>query len=301
MYHQSVLLHKSVQALRIYPEGVYVDVTFGGGGHSIEILKQLKGGKLFAFDQDQDARQHIPDDERFTFIQSNFRYLKNFLQYHSAIPVDGILADLGVSSHQFDKAEKGFSTRFDSRLDMRMDQNNPLDAHQVVNEYHIEELVRIFKNYGELTQAKRLANTIVSARKKNTINTTFELRDAVAPHLFAGKENKLLAQLFQAIRIEVNAEMEVLEQFLAQAIQVLKPGGRLVVISYHSLEDRIVKNFVRSGNAEGTIEKDFFGNNLSPMRPIGKLIVPDKDEIELNNRARSAKLRVGEKIEHGKA
>ena len=296
MYHQSVLLHESVEGLHIHPNGVYVDVTFGGGGHSRAILSNLESGHLYAFDQDEDAGRNLISDPRFTFLPHNFRYLKNFLMLHQAVPVDGILADLGVSSHQFDVAEKGFSIRFDSRLDMRMDQNNPFDAMQLINEYEERELRHIFNIYGELKQAGRIAAAIVSARANKTIKTTFELRDAVAKLLIPGRENKVLAQIFQAIRMEVNGEMTALESFLQQAIQVLKPGGRLVVIAYHSLEDRLVKNFIKSGNADGTIEKDFFGNNLSPMKALGKAIVPTEEEIKLNSRSRSARLRIGEKI-----
>lgn len=296
MYHQSVLLHESVEGLHIHPNGVYVDVTFGGGGHSRAILKNLETGHLYAFDQDEDAGRNLISDPRFTFLPHNFRYLKNFLTLHQAVPVDGILADLGVSSHQFDVAEKGFSIRFDSKLDMRMDQNNPFDAMQLINEYEERELRHIFNTYGELKQAGRIAAAIVSARANKTIKTTFELRDAVAKLLTPGRENKVLAQIFQAVRMEVNGEMTALESFLQQAVQVLKPGGRLVVIAYHSLEDRLVKNFIKSGNAEGNIEKDFFGNNLSPMKALGKAIVPSEEEIKINSRSRSARLRIGEKI-----
>lgn len=296
MYHYSVLLHESVEGLRIHPEGVYVDVTFGGGGHSRQILSKLSSGQLYAFDQDEDATRNLITDPRFTFLPHNFRYLKNFLQLYNVVPVDGILADLGVSSHQFDVPEKGFSIRYDSKLDMRMDQNNPLDALQLINEYSQQELRNIFSTYGELQQAHRIAAAIVSARAIKTIQTTFELRQAVEKLLTPGRENKMLAQIFQAIRMEVNGELSALENFLQQAVQVLKPGGRLVVISYHSLEDRLVKNFIKSGNSAGDIEKDFFGNNLSPMKAIGKVIVPTTEEINQNSRARSAKLRIGEKV-----
>ncbi|MCK9290729.1 MAG: 16S rRNA (cytosine(1402)-N(4))-methyltransferase RsmH [Bacteroidales bacterium] len=296
MFHQAVLLHESVQGLHIQPKGIYVDATFGGGGHARAILRQLSTGRLLAFDQDQDVSQNLLIDERFTFIPHNFKYLKNFLQLYNAIPVDGILADLGVSSHQFDTAEKGFSFRADSRLDMRMDSTNPTDAYQVVNQYEESELKRIFRLYGELPQAAKLAHQLTQARIHKPIATTFELRDIAVPLFPIGKENKHLAQLFQAIRMEVNAEVKALESFLIQAIQLLRPGGRLVVISYHSIEDRMVKNFIRSGNASGVVEKDFFGNNLSPMKAVGRLIVPSETEIEQNSRARSAKLRIGEKI-----
>ena len=295
MYYQSVLLHESIQGLRINPEGIYVDATFGGGGHSKAILSSLTNGKLLAFDQDQDAERNVFMDERFSFLHYNFSYLKNILQFHQLIPVDGILADLGVSSHQFDEADKGFSFRFDSQLDMRMDKNNPFDAMQLVNEYSEAELFRIFLDYGELKQAKRIAASIISYRNNKPIQTTFELKEAVKQCLSATRENKMLAQIFQAIRMEVNSEIKVLEKFLQQSIQVLKPGGRMVVIAYHSLEDRLVKNYLRAGNAKGEIQKDFYGNNISPIKPVGKLIVPSEEEISKNSRARSARMRIGEK------
>ncbi|PKP54087.1 MAG: 16S rRNA (cytosine(1402)-N(4))-methyltransferase [Bacteroidetes bacterium HGW-Bacteroidetes-1] len=296
MYHNPVLLHESVEGLGIRADGVYVDVTYGGGGHSKAILKQLQTGRLYAFDQDQDAASNIMDDKRLTFIPQNFKYLKNFLLLHGEKQVDGILADLGVSSFQFDVAEKGFSTRFDGKLDMRMDQNNPIDASTIVNTYSETELKIIFEKYGELPKSYRMASTIVEARSKKAIQSTFELKEVVKRFLPFGKENKILAQLFQALRIEVNQEMQALEAFLEQSIDMLKPGGRLVVISYHSLEDRLVKNFIKSGNASGQIEKDFFGNNLSPFNQVNrKAIVPDEKEIAINGRARSAKLRIAEK------
>ena len=264
MYHNRVLLNECVDGLNIKPDGIYVDVTFGGGGHSRAILEHLKGGHLYAFDQDADAAKNAFEDERFTFIPQNFRYMKNFVQLYANSKVDGILADLGVSSYQFDTPEKGFSTRFEGRLDMRMNQNDPVDAANIVNTYEVSALASIFSRYGELKNAMAIARDIEMARDIAPIETTTDLKNAVASHLPKGQENKVLAQIFQALRIEVNKEMEVLEAFLSQCPDVLKPGGRLVVMSYHSLEDRLVKNFMRSGNAEGEIEKDFFGNQNTP-------------------------------------
>ncbi len=296
MYHQPVLLHESVDGLRIRPDGTYVDVTYGGGGHAAEILKRLTSGRLFAFDQDQDAAKNVVDDPRLVFIPQNFRFMRNFLTLHGVMEVDGILADLGVSSFQFDVADKGFSTRFDGRLDMRMDQNNARDAREVVNQSTVEELTTILKKFGELDHARKIALAIDTARKSNEIETTFALITAVNHLLPKGRENKTLAQLFQALRIEVNQELVVLEEWLLQAIQCLAPGGRLVVISYHSLEDRLVKNIFRSGNAGGELKKDFFGNLLSPLKPVNrKVIVADDEETERNPRARSARLRIAEK------
>jgi 16S rRNA (cytosine1402-N4)-methyltransferase len=298
MYHNPVLLHESVDALNVHPNGVYVDVTFGGGGHSRAILEKLENGRLYGFDQDSDAANNAFNDPRFTFVPHNFKYLKNFLQLYGENKVDGVFADLGVSSFQFDMPTKGFSTRFDGILDMRMDRNNPTDASVIVNNYSESELKSIFIQYGELNQAGRMASAIAAARETKPIKTTFELKDAVKKLLPFGKENKVLAQLFQALRIEVNSEMQALEAFLQQSIQVLNPNGRLVVISYHSLEDRMVKNFMRSGNIAGEIEKDFFGNNLSQLNPLTrKAIIPSDEEIAQNNRARSAKLRAAEKVE----
>ncbi|MBS4061822.1 MAG: 16S rRNA (cytosine(1402)-N(4))-methyltransferase RsmH [Bacteroidetes bacterium] len=298
MYHNPVLLHESVDALNIQPDGVYVDVTFGGGGHSRAILDKLENGHLYGFDQDLDAANNAFDDPRFTFVPHNFKYLKNFLQLYGEQQVDGVFADLGVSSFQFDMPSKGFSTRFDGKLDMRMDRNNPTNASVIINNYSEAELKSILIQYGELNQAGRMAYALVAAREIKPIKTTFELKEAVRKLLPFGKENKVLAQLFQALRIEVNGEMQALEAFLQQSIQVLKPKGRLVVISYHSLEDRMVKNFMKSGNISGEIEKDFFGNNLSPLSPVfRKAIVPEEVEIAANNRARSARLRAAEKVE----
>lgn len=296
MYHKPVLLHETVSGLNIDPQGIYVDVTFGGGGHARAILNKLDDGRLIAFDQDLDAAINAPEDQRFTFIPQNFRYMRNFLMLHNAGQVDGILADLGVSSHQIDKAEKGFSTRFDGKLDMRMDQNNPLDAKTIVNDYEEEELKGILAKYGEIQHAGRMANAICNYRSSNQIISNLQLKDAIGSLLPRGKENKLLAQLFQALRIEVNQEIEVLKTFLIQTVNCLKPGGRLVIISYHSLEDRLVKNFMKSGNFEGEVEKDFYGNPITPFKVISrKVIVASENEVEQNSRARSARMRIAEK------
>lgn len=296
-YHNPVLLHETVDGLAIKPDGIYVDVTFGGGGHSKEILRRLgPNGKLFGFDQDEDAWNNALPDERFTLVQENFRYIKRFLRFHGVKSVDGILADLGVSSHQFDVPERGFSTRFDADLDMRMSKRNELDAYKVINEYDESNLKRVFLDYGELKVAPALARTIVEAREKKDIKTTEELKKVLAKYLPEKVKNKVLAQIYQAIRIEVNQEMEVLKEFLEQSLELLKPGGRLSVISYHSLEDRLVKRFMKNGLFEGEPERDFFGNYSVPFQLIGKLIVPTEAEIKINNRARSAKLRVAEKI-----
>ena len=297
MYHIPVMLNESIEGLNINPNGTYVDVTFGGGGHSRRILECLgEGGRLFAFDQDEDAAKNVIDDSRFTFIQQNFRYMKNFLQLYCGGKVDGILADLGVSSYQFDTPEKGFSTRFNGRLDMRMNQNAAVDASSVVNTYDVSSLASVFSRYGELRNAMAIADAITMAREVSPIETTDDLKAAVVRFLPRGSENKVLAQIFQALRIEVNEEMKVLEAFLGQCADVLNPGGRLVVLSYHSLEDRLVKNFMKTGNAEGNLEKDFFGNQLTPYKLMtSKPIVPSDEEIQLNSRARSAKLRVAER------
>lgn len=296
-YHNPVLLHETVDGLNIKPDGIYVDVTFGGGGHSKEILRRLgPNGKLFGFDQDEDAWNNALPDERFTLVQENFRYIKRFLRFHGVKSVDGILADLGVSSHQFDVPERGFSTRFDADLDMRMSKRNELDAYKVINEYDENNLKRVFLDYGELKVAPALARTIVEAREKKDIKTTEELKTVLAKYLPEKVKNKVLAQIYQAIRIEVNQEMEVLKEFLEQSLEILKPGGRLSVISYHSLEDRLVKRFMKNGLFEGEPERDFFGNFSVPFKLVGKLIVPTEAEIKINNRARSAKLRIAEKI-----
>ena len=297
MYHIPVMLNESIEGLNIKPNGTYVDVTFGGGGHSRRILECLgEGGHLYAFDQDEDAAKNVIDDSRFIFIQQNFRYMKNFLQLYCGGKVDGILADLGVSSYQFDTPEKGFSTRFNGRLDMRMNQNAAVDAASIVNTYDVSSLASVFSRYGELRNAMAIADAITMAREEKPIETTDELKAAVARFLPRGSENKVLAQIFQALRIEVNEEMKVLEAFLSQCADVLNPGGRLVVLSYHSLEDRLVKNFMKTGNADGNLEKDFFGNQLTPYKLMtSKPIVPSDDEIQMNSRARSAKLRVAER------
>ena len=296
MYHKPVLLEKSVDMLNVKPDGTYVDVTFGGGGHSRAILQKLENGRLLAFDQDPDAHANAIQDDRFTLIPQNFRFLKNFLKLHKAVPVDGILADLGVSSHQFDIPERGFSTRFDAELDMRMNPTAGKTAADVINEYSQQELQQIFTLYGELRSSYCISKAIVEAREKEPIKTTGQLLEVIKNCLPGKKFNKLSAMVFQALRIEVNEELEALKEMLQQAADVLKPGGRLVVISYHSLEDRLVKNFFRAGNFEGKIEKDFYGNVLSPLKPLsGKAMVPDAQEIEENSRARSAKMRVAEK------
>ena len=296
MYHNPVMLDECIKGMNIDPKGVYADVTFGGGGHSRAILERLTTGHLYAFDQDEDAAANAIDDARFTFIPQNFKYFKNFIQLYHGGKIDGVIADLGVSSHQFDTPEKGFSTRFDGALDMRMSQSNPLDAATVVNTYDQEALARILSLYGEVQQAHLVASDIVMARDNEPIETTAQLKAAVANRLPRGRENKVLAQIFQALRIEVNQELDALTAFLSQCPDVLKSGGRLVVMSYHSLEDRIVKNFTKTGNAEGKEEKDFFGNLLTPYKIITrKPITPSEEEIEHNSRARSAKLRIAER------
>ena len=297
MYHNPVMLRECIEGLRLRPDGVYVDVTFGGGGHSRAILERLGDrGLLYAFDQDEDAAANAIDDPRFTFIPQNFRYFGNFIKLMHGGRVDGILADLGVSSHQFDTSEKGFSTRFDGQLDMRMSQSNGTTAADIVNGYSTEEMTRVLRSYGELDNAHTIANDIALARNDSDISTTQQLVQAVSRHLPKGKENKVLAQIFQALRIEVNQELDVLSDFMSQCPDVLKPEGRLVVMSYHSLEDRIVKNYMKTGNAEGKVEKDFFGNQLTPYNIITrKPITPSDDETANNNRARSAKLRIAER------
>lgn len=304
-YHVPVLLMPSVDGLNINPCGTYVDVTFGGGGHSREILSRLSDkGRLLGFDQDEDAERNILDDKRFTFVRSNFRFLKNFLRYYDASPVDGILADLGVSWHHFDDSERGFSFRFDSSLDMRMNKQAELKASDVINDYEENKLADVFYLYGEFKESRRIASTIVKARQKSAIYTVQELLDIMRPLFPKVSEKKDMARLFQALRIEVNHEMEALQDMLLSTIDVLKPGGRLVVITYHSLEDRMVKNIMKTGNLNGDSGKDFFGNLKSPFKTINnKVIVPDKDEIERNPRSRSAKLRIAEKIgedKHGR-
>lgn len=296
-YHNPVLLKETVDGLNVKSDGVYVDVTFGGGGHSREILKRLgENGKLLAFDQDQDALNNTIDDSRFTLINENFRHVKRFLRFHGVKQVDGILADFGVSSHQFDVAERGFSTRFEADLDMRMNQQNELSAYHVINEYDEEQLKQVLLQYGELRAAPAMARLIVVHREQEPIVTSAQLKSVLKKFLPAKHENKVLAQIYQAIRIEVNQEIEVLKEFLLQTPEVLKVGGRLSFISYHSLEDRLVKRFIRNGMFEGEPERDMFGNFEVPLKKVNGLIVPTKAEIALNNRARSAKLRVAEKI-----
>lgn len=297
MYHKPVLLKRSVDDLVTNPDGIYVDCTFGGGGHSREILSRLsENGRLFAFDQDLDALENKIDDARFTLINQNFRFLENSLLMYGIIGVDGILADLGVSSHQFDEATRGFSTRSDAPLDMRMNVRQNLDASRIINEYEEEQLADLFYHYGELREARKLAREIVSYRKEKPINTTAELKSVFA-YIPANRQNKFFAQVFQAIRIEVNEELEALKEMLVQALKVLKPGGRLSVISYHSLEDRLVKRFLKNGMFSGEPERDVFGNYPKTFELLqSKAVIPDEAEISENSRARSAKLRTGIKM-----
>ena len=298
IYHIPVLLDESVSGMNIQPGGIYVDVTFGGGGHSKEILNRLDHtGRLLSFDQDEDAEKNIVNDRRFTFVRSNFRYLHNFLRYHGIEQVDAVLADLGVSSHHFDDSERGFSFRFDGALDMRMNKRARLTAADIVNTYDEERLADIFYLYGELKNSRKLASVIVKARAVQKIGTIGEFLETIKPLFGREREKKELAKVFQALRIEVNREMEALKEMLYAATEALKPGGRLVVITYHSLEDRMVKNIMKTGNIEGKAEKDFFGNVQTPFRLVNnKVIVPDNDEIERNPRSRSAKLRIAEKL-----
>ncbi len=296
-YHIPVLLGPAVDGLNIRPGGIYADLTFGGGGHSREILNRLGNeGHLYGFDQDMDAMAEALDDARFTFVRSNFRFLENWMMYYGHRDgIDGILADLGVSSHHFDEAERGFSFRFDAPLDMRMNQKAPLSAREVVNTYDEEALARILHLYGELKNSRPLARTIAKARQDSEIATTGQLADAVRPLLGRDHEKKDMAKVFQALRIEVNGEMKALEEMLLSAIRVLKPGGRLCVITYHSLEDRMVKNVMKAGNIEGQLIQDIYGNTLTPMKTIGKMVEPDSEEQQRNPRSRSAKLRIAEK------
>lgn len=298
-YHIPVLLNESIEGLNIQSGSVCVDVTFGGGGHSREILRRLgKDGKLFGFDQDDDVLGNIPDDERFVFVKSNFRYLKNFVKYNGVKEVDSILADLGVSSHHFDKSERGFSFRYeDSKLDMRMNRSTQKTAASVLNQYDEERLADIFYYYGEIKQARKFASEIVKKRQQKRFDKTSDLIEVIEPYIGKLKEKKLLAQVFQSLRIEVNDEMEALKEMLVQSLDILKKGGRISVITYHSLEDRIVKNFFKSGNFEGEIQKDFYGNINTPFRLVNnKVILPSDEELERNPRSRSAKLRIAEKI-----
>ena len=294
-YHIPVLLKESIEGLNIKSSGVYADVTFGGGGHSAEILKKLGRGKLYAFDQDHDAIKNLPDDKRFFFIQGNFRYLKNYLKYYGTDTIDGILADLGVSSHHFNSPERGFTYRAEAGLDMRMNRQGSLTAEMVLNDYETNRLMTIFREYGELIRARKLALAIDQARKKERITTTTGLLECIDPLIPRQAENQFLSRVFQAIRIEVNHELENLNDLLKDALEVLKPGGRLVVISYHSLEDRMVKNFMRWGNATEPPSKDIYGHSSEPFRIITKVISATEDEINKNPRARSARLRIAEK------
>ena len=296
MYHVPVLLQESVDGLNIDPHGVYLDLTFGGGGHSREILRRLDDGCLLGFDQDRDAEKNVPSDERFVFVNHNFRYLRHFLRYCGYEKADGILADLGVSWHEFDNVERGFAFRFDAKLDMRMNQREGLTAAEVVNTYEEDKLARIFRDYGEVENARRVAGVIVAARVKQPICRSGELLEVIAPCVPKQKEKKYLAQVFQALRIEVNRELEALEDMLLAAEKALRPGGRLVIITYHSLEDRIVKNFLKTGNFEGKAQVDFYGKVEQPFLVVNrKVIVPTEEEVERNPRARSAKLRIAEK------
>lgn len=298
-YHIPVLLDKTVDGLNIRQGGVYIDATFGGGGHSREILRRLDpNGHLYSFDQDADAENNVPKDEnRFTFVRSNFRYLKNWMRYYGVEGVDGILADLGVSSHHFDDETRGFSFRFDSKLDMRMNGRGGQTAADIINRYDEEQLARIFYVYGEMKNSRKLAAALIKARQQEAVETVGRLTGIVQPLIGRDREKKDLAKVFQALRIEVNHEMDALEEMLKSAIEILKPGGRLSVLTYHSLEDRMLKNFIRSGNVEGKVEQDFFGNRMSPLKAINnKVIVPDEEEQTLNPRSRSAKLRIAEKL-----
>ena len=297
MYHDPVLLNESIEGLNIKEDGIYVDTTYGGGGHSSEILKRIGKGSLIAFDQDKDALANKPDDSRLILINQNFRFMRNFLKLYKAVPVDGILADLGVSSHQFDEAGRGFSIRFDAELDLRMNRSKGFTAKDIVNDYTMHQLKDIFQNYGELKNAWKISQMIETARNDKEITTTNQLKEILAKAAKKGQENKFYARVFQALRIEVNDELGSLREMLKQTIDVLGKGGRLVVISYHSLEDRLVKNFMKSGNFEGKIEKDFYGNPQVGFKLITrKPIIPTEEEILRNNRARSAKLRIAEKI-----
>lgn len=297
-YHVPVMLQECMDGLAIKPAGIYVDVTFGGGGHSAEILRRMgDGGRLFGFDQDADAEANIPNDHRFTFVRGNFRYLYNFARYYEMNgKVDGLLADLGVSWHDFDEKERGFSFRFDGALDMRMNARSGKTAADVVNTLSVDALADLLRLYGEVKNARSVATAIVKARDKSPLETTAQLADVLQPFCGRDKEKKFLAQVFQALRIEVNDELQALREMLEQTLEVLKPGGRLVVMTYHSLEDRLVKNFMKSGNIEGHLEKDFYGNLQSPIRMIGKVTVPSDEEMVHNPRSRSAKLRIAEKI-----
>jgi 16S rRNA (cytosine1402-N4)-methyltransferase len=297
VYHLPALLNESIAGLNLRPDGIYVDVTFGGGGHSRAILEKLTSGRLVAFDQDSDAAANVINDERFTLLGQNFRYLKNNLRYIGIDSIDGLIADLGVSFHQFDQQERGFSFRGDAELDMRMNRQSPVRASDILRTYEEEKLADIFYNYGELTTSRRLAAAIVKARAAKPVTTVSDLAAALSGLVPPREENKFWARLFQSLRIEVNGELDALKEMLSQALQVVKPGGRMAVITYHSLEDRLVKNFFRSGNFEGESEKDFYGNVSAPLRAVNrKVIVPSEEEIKNNSRARSARLRIAEKV-----
>jgi 16S rRNA (cytosine1402-N4)-methyltransferase len=297
MFHRPVLLNECIEGLSVKPDGIYVDATFGGGGHARAIMEKLSTGRLIAFDQDEEAGVNALHDDRFCLVNSNFRYMIHFLRYLGSLPVDGILADLGVSSHQIDTPARGFSTRFDGPLDLRMNTSLKTTAADILNTYDEDQLYSIFKHYGELNNARKAASLIINRRKTALISTTIDLKAALSPIIPRGKENQFLAQVFQSLRIEVNAELESLQEFLEQSLLALKPGGRMAVISYHSLEDRIVKGFIRSGNLDGTIIKDFYGNITSALKPVNrKVIIPGDEEIRENPRSRSAKLRIAEKV-----
>ena len=297
VYHIPVLLNESIEGMNLHADGIYADMTFGGGGHSKEILRQMgEDCHLYSFDQDEDAEKNIVDDKRFTFVRSNFRYLRNFMRYYGVEQLDGILADLGVSSHHFDDSERGFSFRFDGKLDMRMNKRAGMTAADIVNTYDEEKLADVFYLYGELKNSRKLAATIAKARQQKQITTIGEFLDIIKPLFGCERKKKELAKVFQALRIEVNHEMEALKEMLYEATDLLKPGGRLVVITYHSLEDRMVKNLIKAGNIEGKVEQDFYGNVQSPFRAVNnKVIVPTDEEINQNPRSRSAKLRIAEK------
>ena len=296
IYHTPALLNETIEGLNLKTDGIYVDVTFGGGGHSKEILNRIGAkGKLFGFDQDLDAIKNIVDDKRFTFVRSNFKYMKNFLRFHDVEKVDGILADLGVSSHHFDEAERGFSFRFDGALDMRMNTESKITAASILNTYSEEDLANVFYLYGELHNSRKIARTVVQARAQAPIERIFQFIEILKPYFGREKEKKDMARVFQALRIEANQEMEVLRELLQQSLEMLNPGGRIVVLTYHSLEDRLVKNYFRSGNFEGKLEKDFYGNIIAPLKAINnKVIIASDEEVERNPRARSAKLRIAE-------
>lgn len=298
MYHLPVLLNECIEGLNINPNGIYVDVTFGGGGHSRKILEQLEDGHLYAFDQDEDAKRNIPNDSRFTLIHENFRFLKNFLRLHRVKKIDGLLADLGVSSHQFDTPERGFSTRFDGPIDGRMDQRGSITGSHILNTYELHDLTNMFRLYGELKNAYKIAHHIIAIRESNPFETIQGLKDSLLPLAPKFRENKFYAQVFQALRIEVNQELEAFKDMLNQCTQIMNPSGRLVILSYHSLEDRIAKNFIKTGNVQGDLEKDFYGKVLNDWTSVNrKPIMASEEEIEVNSRARSARLRVAEKID----